>query len=142
MKYALTLLSFCFLATACGPNQQILRSAETPTPPAVSPTPLSALEQEVKAMRTADFNFIYVLRRKDAAPLDAADKKIASDNIPPEVNQRKVFDDGRAIIIGSNYRLPGENWKALGERFAIEDFSKPESEIMGANTNANSNTSR
>ena len=123
MKNVLAILCATLLAAGCGPNQQIMRSAETPTPPAVSPTPLSVLEQEVKAMRTADFNFIYVMRRKDAKPLDAADKKIASDNIPPEVNRRKVFDEGRAIIIGSNYRLPGENWKALGERFAVEDFS-------------------
>ena len=43
------------------------------------------------AMRTADFNFIYVFRRKDGGVLDAADKKAASDNIPPEINRRKVI---------------------------------------------------
>jgi hypothetical protein len=128
--------------SACGPNQQILRSAETPTPSANAAPQLSGLEQEVKAMRTADFNFIYVFRRKDGGALDAADKKAASDNIPPEINRRKVIEDGKAVIIGSNYILPPENFKVLSSRFAIEDFSKPASEMTTSNTNTNANTNK
>lgn len=90
-------------------------------------------------MRTADFNFIYIFRRKDGAPLDAADKKTAADNIPPEVNRRKVIEEGKAVIIGSNYRLPADNFKALTSRFAVEDFSKPESEMINTNINADTN---
>lgn len=88
-------------------------------------------------MQTADFNFIYIFRRKDGELLDAVDKKTASDNLPPEVNRRKVIEDGKAVIIGSNYRLPPENFKALESRFAIEDHSKPVSEMTNANTNTN-----
>lgn len=88
-------------------------------------------------MQTADFNFIYIFRRKDGAVLDAADKKTASDNLPPEINRRKVIEDGKAVIIGSNYRLPPENFKVLESRFAIEDHSKPISEMTNANTNTN-----
>lgn len=86
-------------------------------------------------MRTADFNFIYVFRRKDGHSLEATDRKFASDNIPPEINRRKVIEDGKAIIIGSNYRPPPENMKALAEIFAVDNYSKPESEIINANTN-------
>ena len=134
---AISLLILIAAATACGPNQKILRSAESPTPAANAVAPLSGIEQELKAMRTADFNFIYVFRRKDGTALDAADKKIASDNIPYEINRRKVIEDGKAVIVGSNFRLPPENAKALAAHFVVEDHSKPESEIMPANSNAN-----
>ena len=132
-------LSLIITLAGCGPNQRILRSAESPTPGVNSAPVLSNFEQEVKAMRTANFNFIYVFRRKDAAPLDAADKKFAADHIPMEINRRKVIDDGKAIIIGSNFRLSPADEKATAERFAVEDYSKPESEIIEANANSNSN---
>ena len=109
-------------------------------PETSTPVPLNSLEQEIRSMQTADFNFIYIFRRKDGAPLDAADKKAASDNLPPEVNRRKVIEDGKAVIIGSNYRLPPENFEALKSRFAIEDHSKPISEMTNANTNSNTNS--
>jgi hypothetical protein len=141
MKWLLASVLAVLVCGGCA-NQQILRSAATPTPDpaAAAATPLSALEQEVKAMRTADFNFIYVFRRKDGTPLDAEDKKTASENIPPEINRRKVIEEGKAVIIGSNYRLPPENYKVMSSRFAVEDYSKPESEMI--NTNANTNTNK
>ena len=139
------LLHACVLTSAifCGcANQQILRSAATPTPDAgtAAATPVAALDQEINAMRTADFNFIYVFRRKDGAVLDPADKKAASDNIPPEINRRKVIEEGKAVIIGSNYILPPANFKVLSSRFLVEDYSKPISEMT--NGNANSNTGK
>jgi len=140
------LLASVLAALVCGgcANQQILRSAATPTPDpaAAAATPLNALEQEINAMRTADFNFIYIFRRKDGAALDPEDKKTASANIPPEINRRKVIEDGRAVIIGSNYRLPPENYKVMSSRFAVEDHSKPESEMINANANTNTNTNK
>lgn len=87
-------------------------------------------------MRTANFNFIYVFRRKDGAAINAADKKTAVELIPPEMNRRKLADDGKAIIVGSNYRMASENLKLLEENFALQDFSKPESEII-ANATVN-----
>lgn len=138
MKNAAPFILLTFLSAACGPNQRILKSAETPSPATNTPRALSGFEQELNAMRTADFNFIYVLRRRDGAPLDAADKKTASDSIPPEINRRKIIEDGKAVIIGSNYRLPPENLSALADKFSVEDFSKPEP----IKTNANANTGR
>ena len=88
-------------------------------------------------MQTADFNFVYVFRRNDGGELDPDDRAFMSSNIPYEINRKKISDGGRALVIGSNFRLPAENFKALRERFAFEDYSKPESEIMPSNNSAN-----
>lgn len=74
-------------------------------------------------MRTADFVFIYVLRRRDGGPLDPDDKRYASQVIPQEMNRREISDSGKAIIVGSNFRMPEQNRKVLSERFAFEDLS-------------------
>ncbi|MEQ1763898.1 MAG: hypothetical protein ABL984_12245 [Pyrinomonadaceae bacterium] len=85
-------------------------------------------------MRTADFVFVYVIKRKDGGPLDAEDKKFAGAVIPGEMNRRTVSDDGKAILIGSNFRMPDESRKLIEERFAFEDLSREQSP---ASTNAN-----
>ena len=125
----------------CKPNQRIVESSaekERETAPAERPsTPEPVgVEADVAAMRTADFNFIYVFRRKDGGVLDSDDRSFMNANTPYEINRRKLADGGRALIVGSNYRFPAENFKAMKERFAFEDLSKPESEIMPANANS------
>jgi hypothetical protein len=85
-------------------------------------------------MKTADFNFIYIFRRSDGGPLDPEDRSYLSATIPSEMNRRKISDEGRAVIIGSNFRIPPDILSVLKERFAFEDHSKPESEIMRTNT--------
>lgn len=124
----------------CGPNEAILNSnKETPVSvnaPASVETAASTFEKDLETMRTADFDFIYVFRRTDAAKLDADDRAFLRVNTA-EVNRRKLSDEDRAIIVGSNYRIPAENLKALSDRFAVADHSKPESDIKPGNTNAN-----
>lgn len=129
---------------ACGPNPRIMNSAAE-TPESVSQQPVrSAYETDIEAMRTADFNFIYVFRRKDGAAMTAEDRSFVIANTPVETNRRKVSDGERAIILGSNFRFPPEIIAKLAERFAFEDLSKPESELQklaaNAEANANSNT--
>ena len=115
----------------------------TPAPPvstADSTPSATTLEEDVEAMRVADFNFIYVFRRKDGAAMDADDKRFVGTITPPEINRRKLSDGGKAIILGSNFRLPPENLKQLTDRFAFQDFSKPASAInpnSTSNVNAN-----
>lgn len=117
---------------ACGPNQRILNSAqESPAnaaeAPASNATPtVRSFEYDLNAMRTADFNFIYVIRRKDGGVINADDKSFIIKTAPPEMNRRTLADDGKAVIIGSNFRLPAENLTAFRERFAIDDQSKSE----------------
>jgi len=126
---------------ACGPNPRIMNAAaETPEP--VSQPVRSAYETDIEAMRTADFNFIYIFRRKDGAAMTAEDRSFVIANTPVETNRRKVSDEERAIILGSNFRFPPETIAKLAERFAFEDLSKPESELqkLAANANANANS--
>lgn len=137
---AAVLLTVMFLLCSCTPNQRIINSANErpPEPDSVKRTATTnpaRIEDDIASMKTADFNFIYILRRKDAAVLDADDRSYLSATIPSEVNRRKISDEGRAVIVGSNFRIPPETMSVLKERFAFEDHSKPESEIMPANTN-------
>lgn len=120
-------------ATSCAADQRIINSAntlKTSNSVATANTPsTNTVEQDVAAMRVADFNFIYVFRRKDGAELDAPDKAFAADLIPPEVNRRKISDGGRALVLGSNFRLPPDVMQQLTDRFAFQDQSKAESEL-------------
>src|SRR4051812_29263504 len=115
-----SLVLFLLLISACAPNQKILESANsTPEPinaPANPEKPVNQVELDVQAMRNADFNFIYLFRRKDGSAMDADDKKFFNANTPPETNRRRLSDDGRAIIIGSNYRWPPETFKLFTDR--------------------------
>src|SRR4051812_47630712 len=119
--------------TGCGPNPDVLRSnSPTPTPvsigqPANSTPAADTVEKEVAAMQTADFNYIFVLRRRDGGVIDQDDKSFLRQTTS-NVNRRSLSDDGKAIIIGSNAKFPPELLDAIKQRFALEDHSKPESE--------------
>lgn len=84
---------------------------------------LSDLERDLKAMEDADFVFVYVIRRKDGSALDADDRRFAGTVIPGQMNRRVVSDQGRAIVIGSNFRMPPDAQQELSERFEFEDRS-------------------
>lgn len=88
-------------------------------------------------MRTADFDFVYVFRRKDGSALDGEDKKYLRANSPAATNRFILSDANRAAIAGSSFRFEPENLAKLGERFAIENFSKPESETAKPDDNKN-----
>lgn len=123
---------------ACTPNKRIVESsAENPPMPKtegpVEPA-VATFESDLQTMRTADFNFIYVFRRKNRGELDSDDRAFMIANTPPEMNRRKLSDGGRVLIVGSNFRFPPENLKLMTERFSFEDYSKPESAIMNANS--------
>jgi hypothetical protein len=118
----LILASAGLFLMACGANERILKSGkETPLPGNAAATATTA-EQDVEDMRTADFRFIYVIRRHDGGLIDPDDKAIIRVQTA-EMNRRVSSDGGRAIVIGSNYELVPERTAALGSRFAIEDRS-------------------
>lgn len=139
LTICLTAIAFC----SCGPNERIMNSAAenrseqaraANTAANSAPAPRT-FEQDLNAMRNADFNFIYVFRRKDGGVLDAGDKSFITRTTPSEVNRRALADEGKALILGSNFRLPDDNLQQFKERFSFEDHSKPESEIMNSNSN-------
>ena len=78
-------------------------------------------QNELGKMRTADLQYIFVFRRKDAAVIDGEDKRFLKANLP--FNNRVVLaDEDKAVIVGSNYKFPPENLDALRIRFNVEDY--------------------
>lgn len=110
---------------ACTPNPRIVNSAQTPETVPTERPQASPFESDLEAMRTADFNYIYVFRRKDGAVLDNDDKSFINSNKPLEVNRVRLSDSGKAVIFGSNFRLPPEALNNLIDRYAFQDYSKP-----------------
>lgn len=90
---------------------------------------MTAFERDVKSMKTANFKYIYVFRRKDSGVLDAEDKDYLRKNIPSESNRGYLTDEEKAYIAGSNFTFPEDALKVLAERFKIEDLSPPAAEI-------------
>ena len=121
------LIIAAFLIVSCTPNQRILQDSENrrvePVPTGTPAPTLSDLDRDLNAMQDAEFIFVYVLRRKDGGPLDTDDKRYAGAVIPGQMNRRVVSDQGRAIVIGSNFRMPPDVQRELSERFAFQDMS-------------------
>lgn len=132
------------LAVACGPDQRIIDSAKEREAAStaengnsnVAPS-VSSFEKDLTAMRNADFKFIVVFRRKDGKPLDSSDKALVVKSAS-QANRRSLSDGDKAVIIGSNFPFAIADFQALSERFAMENYSKPDSgEITVANANSN-----
>ena len=134
-----TIILAAALIASCTPNQRIMQDSENRTihpAPEGTPSPnLSDLEQDLKAMQDAQFLFVYILRRKDGVALDQDDRRYAGFVIPQEMNRRVVSDQGRAIVIGSNFRMPPDIQKVIAERFAFEDKSPAPPPQPQQNTN-------
>ena len=129
------------LGVACQPNAAILESAKNSTAASANSRAEPAArsyDRDLETMRTANFDFIYVLRRKDGATLSADDKKFVSLNSPIETNRFVLSDEEKAVIAGSKYKFAEQNLMALRDRFNIEDFSNPQAaEAPPAAGNAN-----
>lgn len=130
--WGLFLLLAWVINSACGANESILKSGkESPQANAESATPFA---KDLDAMRTADFQFVYVLRRKDGGKIDAEDRGVIKVNTST-ANRRVAADDDEAFIIGTNTAIPPQNMAALYQRFAVDNYSPP----PPANLNANAN---
>ena len=139
------LIILCWCAPGCAPNERIMNSAAEnraeaasearPSNSANSVPTVTGFKQDLEAMRTADFKFIVAFRRKDGGKLEQEDKDVIGRITGQQVNRRKISDDGKAVIIGSNFPfLPGM-LEELTERFKMEDYSKPDSGPLVANAN-------
>lgn len=127
-RIAVYLFGFLVLIQACTPNARIMESAENSSPQSnATEVQVPSYESDVQAMRNADFTFILAFRRKDGMVLDADDKRFANANTPLETNRRKLTDNGKAILIGTNFPLPDVLYEQLADRFNVENLSKPES---------------
>lgn len=136
VKWVGQVIFVCFvcLCASCGGNENILQSGkETPAP--ISSSPKDPVEKELGSMRTAGFQFIYVVKRKDAAKMTADDRGLIKLQTA-DTNRRVATDDERAIVIGSNTQIPPTNLATLYQHFSIDNYSQaPAADNVNANTN-------
>ena len=125
------------LLAGCGSNESILRSGkETPAPANAVAVPQPApMEKELTAMRNADFDQVYLLRRTDGQKIDASDREFAK-GLTQDANRRVVTEDDMYIVIGMNSQLPQETLTKLSRRFAFGTLPKT------TPNNGNSNTGK
>lgn len=136
-KFQLAVLFVALFATACGPNEAILKSGNETSPQTNAAPSQTTFAKDLEEFRTAGFEFIFVLRRKDGGEIDREDRSVIKLNTDG-ANRRVSADNGRAFIIGTNNPIPPKNMAAIYARFAVENFS-PTSET---NKNANANTTK
>ena len=128
------LLVFSFIAlilTGCGkPFGGSETNKETNTRPKKE---LTEFERELKSLKTADFDFIFAIKRKDDEPFTKDDKKFVNRKTY-KANRRTLTRDDKVIFIGTNYKIDEKDFDELKERFEIEDFSKTEEELKKEET--------
>lgn len=114
----------CMFVAGCGANENILKSGKDPAaqPQSNTQPTKTTFDAEMEDMRTAGFAFIYVLRRKDGGMIDPEDKSVIRVQTT-QANRRVSADDGKAVIVGSNFQLADHNMAAINQRFAVENYS-------------------
>lgn len=130
---------FILINAACGDSSAQKNSNAPNASPEVK---LTAVERDVKTMQTADFDYIFVFRRKDGGVFDGEDKAYLKANSPADTNRFVLSDEEKAVVAGSSYEFKPENLEKLGERFIVENFSpvkKSEDNTNQAAENGNIN---
>ena len=137
---SIAFLSVLILFSLACEKASLQKNSNQPTPsPEVK---LSAVERDIKSMQTANFEYIFVFRRKDGGVLDGEDKTFLKANSPVDTNRFVLSDDDKAVVAGSSYKFEPQNLEKLGERFNIENYSSvkdSESNVNQANDNKNAN---
>ncbi len=82
----------------------------------------AAFESDLRTMETANLKNIFVVRRTDGGAFNAEDRKYLRENLPT-TNRVIMSDEGRAFIVGSNYKFPAENVVVLRLRFKVEQMA-------------------
>jgi hypothetical protein len=126
----------------CGPALAPPNSNATETPAPTVEVKKKSFDDDLASVKYNDYTWILVLRRKDSGAFDADDGKALRAYTPPDANQRLMSDDGKALIVGSNFRFYPGQWAALNKRFDVQDLSKEkyapnENDLPSANNAAN-----
>ena len=132
----------CVFTVACGSDVSSKNTNNSNSNANATPG-ISEAERELKSLNTADFDYIFSIKRKDGEAFDSEDKSFLKQKTY-KANRRNLTRDEKMLFIGSNYRISDKNIAALKDRFDFEDFSKSEVELKkekeaSANNNANSN---
>ncbi|MEJ7698591.1 MAG: hypothetical protein WKF71_02935 [Pyrinomonadaceae bacterium] len=129
-QFALIVLCLISLVSFACTNQRLLKSnknAATTNPAEMKQT---SFESDLETMKTANFDYIFVFRRKDGGAFDGEDRKYLRNNSPAQINRFVLTDDGKAFIAGSKYIFPMENLETLRMRFNVEDYSAVKEELQ------------
>jgi hypothetical protein len=116
------LLSCVCLACGTPPPQPAAQAEPTPAP-TVEIKP-KTFADDLETIRYNSYKYIFVLRRKDGKAINGDNGKFIRANSPSETNQRLVSDDGKAVIMGTNFRFYPGQWDALHKEFDFQDMSE------------------
>lgn len=133
--FAIAIAVCLFLQLACKPPEAA-NNAATP-----AKREMTEFEREIKSLKTADFDYLYVFRRKDGGAMTAEDKRFIKDKSHFATNRFTLSSDEKAVFAGSNFAFEEENLNELKKRFDFEDFSKPPEQIKKEEEEANANSS-
>ena len=114
---ALTVLSGC-KRSADQSAQEASISQYSP-----EPTPRDEFERNLRYIRQAHFQYVWLFSRKDGAPLDKGDGEVLRANTPGAVDRIKADEEGRRFLVGLNFPIEPEHMAALRKRFNVEDYS-------------------
>ncbi len=115
------LIFFSLMNFAC--DNRSFEKANVSESSAAPEQTLSNFASDLQTMKTANFDYIFVFRRKDGGAFDGEDKKYLRANAPVETNRFVSTDNGKAFIAGSKFKFPPQNLETLRTRFNIEDYS-------------------
>jgi len=123
LGHSLLILGVSLFVLSCSGGSPETNSANANA----TPKKLTEVERQLFSMKTADFDYIFAIRRKDGEVFDSEDKKYVKENSPSLTNRRTFADNEKVLVVGSNYEYSKKHLDALRERFEVEDHSqKPE----------------
>lgn len=130
-KGLLTVLFICvlFLGSSCTGESRWDRVEKARKRAAEARKNIDPVEAEIKSLRNADFDYIYLVRRKDGEKMDSDDKTFIKNNDHPTTNRRTLSKDEKIVFLGSNFAFPEAGLTNLKDRFDIEDLSKSKEEL-------------
>lgn len=85
--------------------------------------PKSDFERSIDTVKRGQYVKIYVIRRKDAEPLQPDDKAYLRANTPMETGMWIVTEDNRTAIAGAGFAFEPKHLDALNKRFTVEDYT-------------------
>lgn len=139
-RYDVTIIClFALSQLGCGANEGVLKSGKENSPQTNASPAQTTFAQELDEFRTADFRYIFVLRRKDGGVIEAEDRSVIRLNTEG-ANRRVSADNDKAFIIGANNQIPPKNIAAIYAHFAVENYSPTDE--ANSNTNANVNVAK
>jgi hypothetical protein len=119
------LLLLTSLPYGCKKSDTTSASNTGSAPSKAAPAPRTDFEQKLDYVRNGQFNHIYVFSRKDGGAFDREDVEYLTANSPvgEKTNMRVKTDDGRRVVIGTNFEYEPAQFAALSKRFNIEDYT-------------------